>query len=176
MSNPEVDDMTEQAALESSTVSLRAAGRRVCAVACVLSLAFLFGCDKNPNAPSSGDPGEVFQPFEPVATLVDVLIFPSNADRFFPRYKFTEAGADPGCSENHWHSSGPVHALGFIRADGELVVYDRRAPENRNHNVWADPDPTGCGHGRFSEVRGVRLAVVDNLLTAYYDVAGGPVS
>lgn len=148
---------------------------RILAGVCALSVALVVGCDKNPTAPSqTGDPGDVINPI-PFLVSVDVLVFPGEPS-FYPMYKFTRAGPDPGCDEDHWHSSEAVHAFGYVRGNGELVVWDLRDPEDGViPQTWEDPNPTGCGYGKVSGVSQVRLLLVPvDLLNAKYALFGGP--
>ncbi len=174
MSNPGVDSMAGHVALRSSTTSLPEAGRHVLAVVCALSCALIAGCDKNPNAPSTGNPADTATFLELIFVAVDVLVFPGE-EQFFPVYKFTRAGPDPGCNENHWHSSEAVPSFGFVAADGEFIVWDLTELPPGDVKKWQDPNPTGCGYGKVSEVMEVRLVTVTRIkLQAYYDVFGGP--
>ena len=85
------------------------------------------------------------------------------------------AGPDPGCNENHWHSSEAVPSFGFVAADGEFIVWDLTELPPGDVKKWQDPNPTGCGYGKVSEVMEVRLVTVTRIkLQAYYDVFGGP--
>ena len=86
MSNPGVDSMAGHVALRSSTTSLPEAGRHVLAVVCALSCALIVGCDKNPNAPSTGNPADTATFLELIFVAVDVLVFPGE-EQFFPVYK-----------------------------------------------------------------------------------------
>lgn len=61
---------------------------------------------------------------------LDVLIIDN---KFFPAMQFTVAGADTGCSTNHYHAKYEVSSIGLD-----------------THRT--DPSPTGCGFGTVDQV------------------------
>ena len=143
------------------------------ALVCFYTLMLLtaFGCKKNPTGPTTDDPSDVIQPL--LFEAIDVLVLSRS---FYPVYKFTQGRPEGACDEAHWHSREPVRSLGYVRNDGEFIVYDLGAVERPRELAGAkkNPDPRGCGHGTVADIRRVTVLAIDFKLNAYYRLFGGP--
>jgi len=101
---------------------------------------------------------------DPDRTTVDALIFD---DRVYPVSKFRSGTGSECGGAAHWHSNSKVVAIGrlFREPSGDIFVCYDQLEEGAPSVV--DPAPTGCGHGKVSEVTRQEVQLFQKCLADY---------
>ena len=122
------------------------------------------------------DPEEVAaSPITSPRTTVDALIFDStlsNGERIqdvYPVSGFRNATGPECDGAPHWHSDRKVPSIGYLARQGSETLF---VCDHTSSSIGVvckeDPAPTGCGHGKVSEVTRQQVQLFQECLDAWF--------